>query len=312
MSRLMNDVSYMEAASRAVVSIIRNTVATIAIVVYLFLQNWSLALVTIIFYPLFIQPLLILNKMIRKYSQKSQEIIGSLNKNSYETITGIREVKSYAKEVKERRKFVNKNNEVTKILIKRAWVMSLNSPVVEFIAILGLTTLFIIGGMKVLSGEMSSGAFLTFVMGLMTIFQPIRQIGRANSEIQNAKAATIRINKLLNEEEEDRISTEEPNKKFFDGKDEDIHFRDVSFSYEKNGTPIIKNINLTFEAGKKTALVGYSGAGKSTLVNLLLRFYEVDSGEILFGNTSINDYKIKSLRRSIGVVNRMFFYSTTQ
>jgi len=215
-----------------------------------------------------------------------------------EKIGSIQIVKAFTAEEREKAIFSQENEKFFRLMLKQIKRISLLSPITEFLGAGGGAFLIYFGGKEVLSGRLSTGVFLLFLVALFSIISPIKGIATANAQIQAGASALPRIFEILeekNEVVEKAMAKELPGLK-------EIEFSRLSFGYQKK--EILKDINLKLKAGEAIGIVGSSGVGKTTLINLLLRFYDPTDGAILINGEDIKNFKLKSLREKIGLVTQ--------
>lgn len=284
------------AATNAVKVLFREGLTVIALMAYLLYQNWQLTLVFLLVTPVLAGLILYTSKIFRRMSEKMQASMGQVTHISNEAIQGYRIVRSYGGEHYEQERFHGASDKNTRQGLKFSLISSVQTPVFTFLLSLAIAALMFL--VLYMSSDATAGDMVAYVIAAGTLAKPVRQLSEVNSTIQRGIAAAESIFILLDEHAEvdtgstvvDRISGR-------------IDLRDVSFEYE-SGKPVLHNINLIIEPGETIALVGRSGSGKSTLANLLLRFYEVSSGEILFDDIELRDFDIDCLRRQIALVNQ--------
>jgi subfamily B ATP-binding cassette protein MsbA len=178
----------------------------------------------------------------------------------------------------------------------------------EVLSMAGVAVVLWFGGKDVINGAWTLGDFTAFILAVQQMYQPIKNFSQLNSTIQQAVSASERVFEIL--DEENKIFNL-PDAKNIDVFSKDIVYKNVSFEYEQNKS-ILKNINIDIKKGQTVAFVGSSGSGKSTIANLLLRFYDVNSGEILVDGTDIKNLTLESLRDKIGVVSQdVFLFNDT-
>ncbi len=221
-------------------------------------------------------------------------VIAKLNNNVEEFITYQNTVKNFNYEEVAERNFDKLNIELYKTGVKAGFYSALTNPATRLVSNTGYVITGIIGVILMLNGEITIGGITTFLMYTSIFTRPFNEITAILSELQTAFASSKRIDKFLNSEDEKFEATK---KHIIKGS---IEFKNVDFSYTKE--PFIKNFNLKVEVGEKVAIVGKTGAGKTTIVNLLMRFYEIDKGNIYIDGTNIKDISIKELRENIGIV----------
>lgn len=223
-------------------------------------------------------------------------IVAKLNNNAEEFITYQNTVRDFNYEEIAEKKFENLNTELYKTGVKAQFYSALTNPTTRLVSNIGYVITGIVGVILMLNGEITIGDITTFLMYTSIFTRPFNEITAILSELQTAFASSKRIDEFLNSEDEIFETT---NKNIIKIKG-DIEFRNVEFSYTKE--PFIKGFNLKVKEGEKIAIVGKTGAGKTTIVNLLMRFYEIDNGEIYIDGVNIKDIPIKELRDNIGIV----------
>jgi subfamily B ATP-binding cassette protein MsbA len=225
--------------------------------------------------------------------------MGSITTFLHETIAGNRIVKAFNMEDYEKRRFAEENNRFFKIVFKRVKVRALSHPLMELLGGIAVAIIIWVGGYRVIRGELTPGAFFSFMTALFMLYAPIRDLNKVNLEVQEGLAAAIRVFELLDttpeiKEEEGAI----PLPPVSTG----VDFQDIIFKYGEE--TVLKDISLHVNVGEVIALVGMSGAGKTSLVNLLPRFYDVEKGRILIDGHDIRKVTFKSLRDQIALVTQ--------
>ncbi len=223
-------------------------------------------------------------------------IVATLNNNAEEFITYQNTVRDFNYEEIAEKKFDKLNTELYKTGIKAEFYSALTNPATRVVSNIGYVLTGIVGVILMSNGEITIGDVTTFLMYTSIFTRPFNEITAILSELQTAFASSKRIDKFLNSKDE-IFETKNENTIKVKG---DIEFKNVEFSYTNE--PFIKKFNLKVEAGKKIAIVGKTGAGKTTIVNLLMRFYEIDKGNIYIDGIDIKDIPIKELRENIGIV----------
>ena len=233
--------------------------------------------------------------------------MGAVTTTLFETISGIRVVKAFGMEEYERNKFAKQNHGLYRLFMKSAKREQLIGPITEYIGVVCAALVLWLGGRKVVSGELSAGAFIAFLVSLMLMVRPFNQLSRVYSIIQKALAAAERIFSILDTEASIK-----------DGPDavalpilkDRITFNNVNFGYDS--VPVLKGINFEVKKGEVIAIVGPSGCGKSTLVNLIPRFYDPTNGEVLIDGRDIKRATLDSLRGQVGIVTQetILFHDT--
>ncbi len=288
LSRVTNDVDTIsQTLGSSIANLISSVVLFFGVIIMMFVTNWILALVTIatsLFGFLF---LAIILKKSQKYFNKRQIYIGELNGQVEETYSNYNVVKSYNAVNNERIKFEKSNDEICKVVRKAEFMSSLMPPIMSFVGDLAYVLIFVVGVSIIISGgtSVTIGTLIAFVMYARLFSQPLRTFAQSLSSIQQASAASKRVFEILDEKE---LEDERNKTKTLSQVKGDVEFKNVKFGYNKDRI-IIKNFSAKLKSGQKVAIVGPTGAGKTTIVNLLMRFYEINSGDILIDGISTKD-----------------------
>lgn len=308
LSRVTNDTGVMADALNVVTDIFSHATRVLVMVGLLFYFDYQLALMTFILYPLVVWFVVKIGKIIRNYSNEGQKRMGILTNTLHEIFSGVTVVKAFTREGYESERFDKANKSLTQIGLRQTWVTELNGPFLEFVGVLGMAVLLYFGGIRVMSGDISYGSLLAYVLALINILPSVRALGSANARIQVSFAAVDRINGVLAQPEESHLAGDNNP---IDASGKGIEFRDVNFSYDGE-VPVLSGLNMKIAHGETVALVGPSGGGKTTIGNLLGMFYRPDSGDILIGGESILNCSVESLRRNVGYVSQdNFLFNTT-
>lgn len=302
MSRMTNDVSEVEVSILSVIeSLIRDPLMIIFTLVTMLLISPMLTLCLVLILP--IGGLLItkVGKSLKRPSNAAQEQLAEMMANVEETLSGIRIIKAFNAERHQQLRFRQINNTLFRIRNTIAARREAGSPMSETLGIIVVSVILLCGGYLIFSGKSSlTGAFFIGYISLFyNLITPIKSLSSSFYNMQKGSAALDRIQELLHAE---NTIQELPEALEIHNFSQSIELRNVDFSYGSKA--ILKNINLTIPKGKTIALVGASGAGKSTLADLIPRFHDVSSGEILIDGQNIKDLKIYDLRRLIGVVSQ--------
>lgn len=300
MSRITNDTMLLEdAMARKINDILKDVFALLALAGYLFYLSYYYAFMSLIVLPLIIAPVVRFARNLRKISIRTQEYLAGLNSVLHETFTGIQIVKAFCMEDFEFEKFKHENRGVLKNNLRAAKIDVITPPLLEFIGAIAGAFIIGYGGYHVISGTVSAGTFMTFIIALFSMHNPIRKLNTSNYAIQRALAASIRIFAFLDTVADIKDDPEAISLPAFR---ERIEFKSVSFKYESEF--VLKDLSLTADYGQTIAIVGESGAGKSTLVNLIPRFYDITSGELTIDGHAIRKVTLKSLRSQVGMVTQ--------
>ncbi|MCE5274021.1 MAG: ABC transporter ATP-binding protein, partial [Deltaproteobacteria bacterium] len=309
-SRITNDVNLVQlSVTESITDFIRQSLTLVGLVAAVFYRDWSLAVIAILVFPLVVYPINKFGKRLKKYSTKGMRVMGNVMSILDEAISGIRIVKAYNMEEYEKQRFSEENRNYYLNWMKRISVRAVSGPLMELIG--GLATAFLLwyGGLRVIRGEMTAGEFMSFITALSMLYAPIRKLNKVNIEIQEGIAAARRIFDLLDTKPE---ILEKPAAQKLGRVEGDFAFKDVWFSYTGDEVYALEGISFTAQKGRQMALVGESGSGKSTMANLLPRFFDVSSGEILVGGTDVRDVTLTSLRENIAMVTQeMILFNDT-
>ncbi len=311
MSRLTNDLGEVEGSTINVLeTTLSQPVLIIFYFIYLIILSPELTLFLVLFLPVAGFILGRIGRNLKKQSTAVQEKLGAILSTVDETISGIRVVKAFNAEGKQLEKFTSENDELFKIKNAANRKRDMASPVSETLGILAVVCVLFYGGRMVLHGSfLTPGNFLTYIAVITQLIQPLKAMSSASYNIKKGAASIERIEALINEDIAIKEIANPIQVSTFQDK---IEFKNVSFGYED--VTILKNINLTVRKGTTVAFVGSSGAGKSTLADLVPRFHDITSGELLVDGKSIKDYSLKSLRNLMGIVTQepILFNDTIQ
>lgn len=305
-SRITNDIGRIQFfVSNMLPDMFRDLLTVITLIGYIIFLNPLLAFYTLIVVPLIIYPLMLIAKKLKKYSHRSQRKNADLVSRLTEVFNNSEIIKANNTEDFELNRFSLENWKFFKINMKSTYVGALVSPMMEIIAVSGLAVVIYIGGKEVYDNKMTVGEFTAFITAIGLVFEPIRKIGGVYAKIQDALAASERVFQIIDLE-----------KKIIDGKKElkedisTIEYKDVVLKYEERN--LLDGINLKISSSEHIALVGDSGGGKSTFINMLMRFYDPDSGAILINGTNIKEFTQASLKHHIALVTqRIYIFQDT-
>ncbi len=291
-----------DTASRSVVENVKDlttgTMGALALIIVMLHSSWKLAVIGVLVLCVAFIPAALIRKRIKKASNKNMVIGGNITTNFNETYSGNKVMTAYC--LQERQKDIFNNQvqdsfDVNMSLVKRvSWM----SPLMYLIASCGIAVVLWYGTKLILSGQMTAGAFASFVTSLLLLYKPVKTMGNTLTSFQTIFVSMGRVFELFDYVPAIKDSTSANDINVIEG---NINFENVNFEYVK-GVPVLKNINLNIRKGETVAVVGNSGGGKSTLVNLIPRFYDVTSGSIKIDGTNIKDISLNSLRNNIAMV----------
>ena len=297
-AKIMYNVEQLTAAStESLRTIVQQGLITLALIGYLIYSNWRLTLVILIFSPLIGLLIRKASKRMRKLSTQVQNTMGDVNHVVQETVNGKVVVKGFSGQEYEQKRFYDSSMENLRRGMKMVVVQQLNSPIVQLIMSISLAIVMYIALRPEIMQDTSAGQFVAYITAAGMLSKPIKALTDVNEKIQRGMAAAHSVFELLDMPEEDNTGTLTPALKG------NIEFKDVNLVYS-DGFHALHDFNLKVNEGETVALVGRSGAGKTSLVNLLLRYQETSSGQLLLDNIDIHDIEIDSLRRQISMVNQ--------
>lgn len=301
-SRLTSDLGDVEwSITTSLQMFVKDPVMVIVFFIALIIASWQLVVFILIVLPLAYLLIRWVGNSLNANSVEGQKEMGTMLSCAEETLDGLRLVKSYNAEDIMSDRFKRNNDRYTGLMIKIFRKRELASPLTEFLAITALVSIVLFGGEMVLTGKLQPAVLIGFTLIFARIISPLQSVVTAYYNLQKANAAAVRLYEILDADEK---ILEEKNAVTLSEIKYGIEFKDVSFSYNANEKPVLQNINLCIKKGQTVALVGASGAGKSTLVDLVSRFADCTSGEILFDGVNIKKFNINSLRQKIGLVTQ--------
>lgn len=299
MSYVTNDVAALQGAMVAnSIEIITETSVLIGSVGAMVYLDWKLTLFTFCTFPVVLFFMDFFGKKIRKSGHRIQQATADITSILQETLAATRVVKSFVREPYEIARFDQQNKANFYANMKSAKLMGTLSPVIEFIAALGVTAIIWFGGRSVIGGDITAGSLVAFLVYAINISNPIKRIARVLGSIQKALAAAERVFYIM-----DLTDTipQKPDAITLPSVEGNVEFRHVSFAYNK-GETILHDVSFSAKPGQAIALVGPSGAGKSTVASLLPRFYDVTEGTIFVDGHDVRDVTLASLREQVGIV----------
>ena len=305
-SRTTNDIDRIRSIVSSIIpELTRESVTIIGLLCVVVYQSPKLAFFALVVMPVAIYPISRLAKRMKKISKQSQEKTSDITSALSEIFTNIEIIKANNAQKYEHSRFVDENNKFFRLNLKSVKIEQLVSPLMETIGSIGVAAVIIIGGKDVIDGHINMGAFFSFLTALFMLYTPLKRIVNIYNKMQDAIAASERTFFLM-----DKVSQIKDGQKELNEEINLIKFNDVRLSY--GDKEVLKGINLEANKSEFIALVGSSGGGKSSLMNLLMRFYDVNGGEILINGINLKDIKIHSLRQNIGLVTqRVYIFNDT-
>jgi len=301
LSRVTNDITRIQVVVANIIpDLIRESLTILALTGYVIYESPKLALYFLIIMPLAVFPLSKLAKKMRKYSKLSQESTADMTSRLGEILSNIEVIKSNSSQPYEKKRFAKENENVFRFIMKQVRTNALISPFMEILGSIAIGVVVFIGGKEVIDGHMTVGAFFAFATALFMLYTPIKRLSTLYNKAQDAITANTRMHELL-----ETKPTILSGKELLSEDIESIHFHDVSLFYEQ--TPALEDVSLKVKKGESIALVGDSGAGKSSLVNLLVRFYDPTSGEILINGKPNTSFTLESLHAKTAYVTQRIY-----
>ena len=301
-SIIINDVANLRRAlGTSFHQLLVEPINLLAFTVLLFIINWKLALISVVIVPVSGITIMTIGRSIRRKSRRTAAMIAGITNIITETFSSIRVVKAFAMEGYEVQRFFKETHKYFKLILRRAKLRLLASPITETLGVMMGVLLLWVGGMEVLSGKgLTPEDFLRFILLLFAMMDPLRKLSNVNVELQAGAASAERIFAIL---ETPPTIVDKFDAVIIDTFKDKIQINDVSFKYESDDT-VLKNISFEIKKGSAVALVGSSGAGKSTLADLIPRFYDVNQGAIEIDGQDIRHVTLNSLRRLMGIVTQ--------
>ncbi|MFY0630696.1 MAG: ABC transporter ATP-binding protein [Flavobacteriaceae bacterium] len=293
--------------TQGVFMIVSDILKMLVVIVIMFAMNWRLALIALVVLPILLYATKVFQVAIKATFQDVRNQVANLNGFVQERVTGMKIVQLFNREKIEYQNFKEINNKHKKAHVKTVWYYSIFFPIAEILSSIAIGLIVWYGGKQILEGVTTVGAVIAFIKMSQMLFRPLRQIADKFNQLQMGIVAGERVFAIL--DTESVISkTGTVKAQNIQG---DIAFEDVRFSYIE-GEEVLKGVSFNVEKGQTVAIVGATGAGKSTIINLINRFYEIDSGAISVDNTPVDQYELNSLRNQIAVVLQdVFLFSDT-
>jgi subfamily B ATP-binding cassette protein MsbA len=298
-TRITTDTYYLSGAmANTYTALIKDSLTLLVLIGNMFYQNWKLALISMVVFPLALIPVRVLGKKIRNITKNLQHQIGNLASNLEEIFKGIKNVKSFSAEGFEILRINKEIAAARELNFKQEKVTARSRPFTETLGSLAAGLAIFGGGVFVINDNMTAGELMSFLVSLMLAYAPLKNLINVNVLLQSGLGAASRIFEFIDMKND-----------IFDGsktiKDfDEIKFKNVFFKYPNTEKNVLNGININLRKNKKIAIVGPSGSGKSTLLGLMIRLFDLDKGEIIIGNENIKDLRLKNLRSYFSLVSQ--------
>ena len=265
----------------------------------MFINNWKLTLLFLIIVPIIAVVVSYTSKLFRKFSTRMQKTIGRITHIVEESIVGHRIVKIFGGQQYEIDKFENANERYRRTSLRKITTKAASTPIIQMLVGFVLVAVLAIAARPEIATEETAGGFVSFIVAMIWVLTPARKLTLLNEILQTGIAAGQSVFELIDSEKE----VDSANKKLVDCKGK-IEYKDVCFKYLSRDAKALEHIDLTIEPGETVAFVGKSGSGKTTIVNLLPRFYDIDTGVISVDGENISELSLSSLRDQIAIVSQ--------
>ena len=300
-SRFTTDANQLRFASTQVFTVLGQQALTlVGLLATMFYQDWLLAIVAFLVFPIAIAPVRRMSRRMRKVSLNFQDEMGHFNALLSQVFQGARHVKAYGMEAHETARAEALTERIYRLFERASRVRAAASPLMESLGGVGIAMVILYGGWQVTHGARTAGDFLSFVTALMLAYQPFKQLSGLNVTIQEGMAAAQRIFEMIDIVPAIHDRPDATPLRVTEGA---VRLEQVSFAYA-TGESVLNAIDLDIPAGRKVALVGPSGAGKSTILNLIPRFYDVAGGRLTIDGQDVRGATLASLRGAIGLVSQ--------
>lgn len=299
MSRMTNDIENIaNTISQSVASLISSLIIIIGALAVMLSRSWAMTLISVVTIPITIFVTSFVTKRVRRYFVTQQKLLGKLNAEVEESVMGYRTIMAFSREEVTKKRFGEISGELRKTGIKAEIFGGVMGPLMNIVNNIGFLLIVVAGVIFALNGYIEITIVFLFIQLSKQFTRPINEIAHQFTAILNAISGAERVFEIMDEPSEIDEGTVKLNPDRVTGR---LSFRHINFSYVP-GEPVLKDFNLEVEPGQKIAIVGKTGSGKTTIINLLTRFYEIDSGEILLDSKNIKDITKDSLRDNIAIV----------
>lgn len=301
-SRLTNDIQLLrQTVSNIVVGAVKESLTMLFLLAVMFIQSWQLSLIAFFILFFAVVPIVRLGKRMRKVADATQASLGDFTSQLDETFSGVRVVKAYGRETFETERVRSAIKIMFKLYMKAAKISAALGPMMSLLGALAIAAIVWYGGLEVVKGDTTTGAFFSFITAMIMAYRPVRTIASLSSQLQEGLAASARFFSVMDTKP---VISNAPEAKPLILSNGAVVCDHVTFHYPGSPDAGVRDLSFEIPSGKIVALVGPSGGGKSTIMNLLLRFYDVDAGDILIDNQSIKHITIDSLRAATAFVSQ--------
>ncbi len=304
LSIVTNDIDTVsQSLEQAVTMLLSSAFMLVGVLIAMFVTRWEMALTALLIVPLMFGMLIFISKYAMPQFRKRQEILGELDGKIEENFTGLNIIKSFGAGERKRGEFEKSNQAMRKAMFRAQMIAGIMQPLTSFVSYFAYAAVCVVGGILLSNGKITFGTITAFLVYVNLFQSPMSQMAQAMNSVQMAGGAAARVNKFL---AEDELSDETSKpRKLLTGKNAtirgEVEFDHVHFGYDENKI-IIPDFSAKVKPGMKVAIVGPTGAGKTTMVNLLMRFYELNGGDILIDGVSIKDIPRAELHDIFGMV----------
>jgi len=301
MSRMISDANIMRAAvSDSLTSMGKSVLTLMVLMGVMFYQDWKLTIITLFVFPMAAFFVARLGKKLRRVATDAQEQTAQFSGLLGQVFQGIRHVKSYGMEGAEEQRIGHSVESIYRLMYKAFRVSALATPMSEILSGAAIVTIIVYGGYQVMEGVSTAGKLFSFITAFLLAYEPMKRIAKLNNTFQIGLAAAERVFFILDNKPSIRNKYKAKKLKL---KKATLLLENMNFTYP-DGTQALRDVSLVIPAGKTVALVGASGSGKSTILNLIPRFYDLDTGSILINGIDIRDVTLKSLRGHMALVSQ--------
>ncbi|MGL4456370.1 MAG: lipid A export permease/ATP-binding protein MsbA, partial [Plesiomonas sp.] len=265
----------------------------------MFYNSWQLSVILVVVGPIVAMAIRVVSRRFRKLSKDMQNTMGHVTASAEQMLKGHKVVLSFGGQAVEGERFDEVSNRMRQQSMKMVTATSISDPLVQIIASSALCMVLYVASMPDVMATLSAGTITVVFSSMMAMLRPLKSLTNVNAQFQRGMAACQTLFTILDMQPENDQGT-----RSVERAKGDIEFRNVTFTYPTKENPALKNISFTVPAGKTVALVGRSGSGKSTIANLLTRFYDIQSGEILMDGHELREYKLADLRNQVALVSQ--------